>query len=255
MEAINQMDIIFSQDNYDKHYMTRRQNTTIIACDVVTPSENVFAAEMGYAVVREGYDVLLTDIADGFVAEAATDKGERLLDGTAQASESDIAAREQVWKRNQASLSRHKLRCKASDIPKLLEKAYTHPVWDEKARTCYSCGSCNQVCPTCYCFDVQDDFNWDMKSGKRLRIWDGCLLEPFARVAGNHNFRKNRSDRFRHRIYRKGMYVPAKIGGHLACVGCGRCVRACLPDIANPIGVYNRILEDIKPESASIQEK
>jgi ferredoxin len=86
-----------------------------------------------------------------------------------------------------------------------------------------------------------------MKSGRRFRQWDGCLLEPFAVVTGNHNFRKNRSERFRHRLYRKGLYVPAKIGGQLACVGCGRCVRACLPDIANPIAVYNRILEDLKP--------
>jgi sulfhydrogenase subunit beta (sulfur reductase) len=247
MVAINQMDIIFSQDNCDKHYVMRRQKATIIACDVVTPSKNVFAAEMGNAVVHEGYDILLTDIGGGFVAEAATEKGEALVASAPSASDADLAAREKVWQRNQAALSKHKLNCKPSDIPMLLEKAYKHAVWEEKARTCYSCGSCNQVCPTCYCFDVQDDLNWDMKTGKRFRIWDGCLLEPFATVAGNHNFRKNRADRFRHRLYRKGMYVPAKIGGQIACVGCGRCVGACLPDIANPVAVYNRILEDIKP--------
>ena len=38
MTAINQMDQLFSQDNYDSHYMARRNNTTIIACDVQTPS-------------------------------------------------------------------------------------------------------------------------------------------------------------------------------------------------------------------------
>lgn len=247
MVAINQMDSIFTQDNCDKHYVMRRQKATIIACDVVTPSKNVFAAEMGNAVVREGFDILLTDIGGAYIAEAATDKGEALLGSAPAAGDADIAAREQVWQRNQQALSKHKLGCKPSDIPKILEKAYKHPVWEEKARTCYSCGSCNQVCPTCYCFDVQDDLNWDMNSGKRSRIWDGCLLEPFATVAGNHNFRKNRADRFRHRLYRKGMYVPAKIGGQIACVGCGRCVGACLPDIANPVAVYNRILEDIKP--------
>jgi sulfhydrogenase subunit beta (sulfur reductase) len=247
MVALNQMDIIWSQDNRDEHYIQRRKNAVIIASDVITPSRHVFAAEMGYAVVRSGYDVLLTDIGGSYVAEAATDKGEALLGDAPSAAEADLAARQQVWQRNEAALRKHELRCKAGDIPKLLEKAYNHPVWEEKAKTCYSCGSCNQVCPTCYCFDVQDDLNWDMQSGMRMRIWDGCLLEPFATVAGNHNFRKNRADRFRHRLYRKGMYVPAKIGGQLACVGCGRCVGACLPDIANPIGVYNRILEDMKP--------
>jgi ferredoxin len=247
MVAINQMDTIFTQDNCDKHYVMRRQKATIIACDVATPSKNVFAAEMGAAVVHEGFDILLTDIGGSFVAEAATEKGEAIVGSAANATQADIAAREQVWQKNEAALARHKLGCKWPDIPKILEKAYKHPVWEEKARTCYSCGSCNQVCPTCYCFDVQDDLNWDLQSGKRCRFWDGCLLEPFATVAGNHNFRKNRADRFRHRLYRKGMYVPAKIGGQMACVGCGRCVGACLPDIANPVAVYNRILEDIKP--------
>jgi len=249
MVAINQMDTIFSQDQCDKHYVMRRQKATIIACDVVNASKNVFASEMGTAVVREGYDVLLTDIGDSFVAEAATEKGEALLalaKGAADANKADLQKREQVWARNKAALGRHKLGCKPSDLPKLLEKAYGHAVWEEKAETCYSCGSCNQVCPTCYCFDVQDRLNWDLQSGQRNRVWDGCLLEQFAVVAGNHNFRKKRADRFRHRLYRKGMYVPAKIGGQIACVGCGRCVGACIPDIANPVAVYNRILEDIK---------
>jgi sulfhydrogenase subunit beta (sulfur reductase) len=248
--AINQMDIIFSQDQCDKHYVMRRQKATVIACDVVNPSKNVFAAEMGAAVVKEGYDILLTDIGDGYLAEAATDKGKALLasaKGAVEATAPDIAKREAVWQKNKATLSKHKLGCKSAELPKLLEKAYSHAVWEEKARTCYSCGSCNQVCPTCYCFDVQDVLNWDLQSGKRDRVWDGCLLEGFATVAGNHNFRKNRAERFRHRLYRKGMYVPTKIGGQIACVGCGRCVGACLPDIANPVAVYNRILEDIKP--------
>jgi ferredoxin len=89
--------------------------------------------------------------------------------------------------------------------------------------------------------------NWDLKSGKRDRSWDGCLLDGFTKVAGNHEFRKNRADRFRHRIYRKGKYVPSKIelSGQVACVGCGRCVSACLPDIANPVNVYNKLIDDI----------
>jgi formate hydrogenlyase subunit 6/NADH:ubiquinone oxidoreductase subunit I len=113
------------------------------------------------------------------------------------------------------------------------------------AKTCFSCGSCNQVCPTCYCFNVQDDVNWDLKTGKRDRAWDGCLLDGFTKVAGDHEFRNQRADRFRHRLYRKAKYVPAKIEGQIACVGCGRCVNACLPNIANPVAVYNRLIDDL----------
>jgi ferredoxin len=71
------------------------------------------------------------------------------------------------------------------------------------------------------------------------------MLDGFAKVAGDHDFRKNRADRFRHRLYRKAKYVPEKIGGEMACVGCGRCIGACLPDIANPVTVYNQLVDDL----------
>lgn len=247
MIAINQMDELFSQDNYDTHYMARRNNATIVACDVVTPSENVFASSMETAVVKEGYDVLLTDIGDSYVVEAATEKGEALIAGAKSADADDAAlkAREDVWAKNTKGLNRHELKCDAAYLPKLLGKAYDHAVWEERAKTCFSCGSCNQVCPTCYCFNVQDDVNWDFKTGKRERAWDGCLLDGFTKVAGEHEFRNQRADRFRHRLYRKAKYVPEKIGGQIACVGCGRCVSACLPDIANPVSVYNVLIDDL----------
>jgi sulfhydrogenase subunit beta (sulfur reductase) len=248
MIAINQMDELFRQDNYDTHYMTRRKNATIIACDVVRPSDNVFASSMGTAVVKEGYDVLLTDIGDSYVAEAATAKGEQLLakaKGAVDADAESLKKREDIWARNRKMLNKHELKCDPAYLPKLLAKAYKHPVWEERARTCFSCGSCNQVCPTCYCFNVQDDVNWDLNTGQRCRAWDGCLLDGFTKVAPDHEFRKARADRFRHRLYRKAAYVPRKIGGQIACVGCGRCVAACLPDIANPVSVYNRLIDDL----------
>jgi len=244
--AINQMDELFSQDEYDTHYMNRRQNITIIACDVVTPSKNVFASSMNTATCDKGYDLLLTDIGDAYVVDAPTEKGQalvKMMNGAKEATAADLEKRKAVQEKNQLALNKHQLECKPSFLPKLLEKAYHHPVWEEKAELCYSCGSCNQVCPTCYCFDVQDEVNWDLETGCRYRAWDGCLLQNFATVAGNHNFRKKREDRFRHRMYRKGKYVPSKIGGEIACVGCGRCVSACTAHIANPVDVYNTILE------------
>ena len=42
--------------------------------------------------------------------------------------------------------------------------------------------------------------------------------------------RGKRSDRLRHRILRKGKYFKEKFD-RFACVGCGRCGRACLANI------------------------
>ena len=249
MVALNQLDKLFSQDNFDTHYMKRRHNATIVACDVVSPSKNVFASSMGTATIKNGFDVLLTDIGNAFVMESDSKKGDNLIAkarDAAASSEKDLQARHKIQAENEKRLNNHKLKCEASYLPKLLEGAYDHPVWEEKAKTCFSCGSCNLVCPTCYCFNVQDDVNWDFISGKRQRAWDGCLLDGFTKVAGEHEFRKKRADRFRHRLYRKCKYVPEKISSQImSCVGCGRCVGACLPDIANPVKVYNRLVDDL----------
>ncbi|MGQ9674361.1 MAG: 4Fe-4S dicluster domain-containing protein [Chloroflexota bacterium] len=246
MVAISQMDAIFSKDNHDSHYMTRRKGATIVACDVQKPSSNVFAGCMGTATVQEGFDVLLTYVDDGYVVDARTAKGEELVSelGDVPAADPDsLRRRDEIWKAAPQLLRKHELKCAPDDLPALLEKSYRHPIWRERATLCHSCGSCNLVCPTCYCFDVRDEINWDMQSGVRSRQWDGCMLRDFAVVAGGHNFREQKDQRFRHRYYRKGKYLWDRMG-QIACVGCGRCVTACTTKIANPVEVYNALLED-----------
>ncbi|MEE8374383.1 MAG: 4Fe-4S dicluster domain-containing protein [Dehalococcoidia bacterium] len=246
MTAIVQLDQIFSQTSSDIHYMTRRRHATIVVADVQAVSPNVFAGCMGTSYLEDGYDVLLTKIGDDYIVDAKTGKGEALMPALADApdaSESWLEQRKLVWEHNRQRLRKHELKADPSRWPDLLEHAYDHPIWEEKARLCFSCGSCNLVCPTCYCFDVRDDVNWDLSSGERVRTWDGCMLSGFAIVAGNLNFRKGATARYRHRYYRKGRYVPAKIAGQIACVGCGRCITACVPNIANPVEVFNRLTE------------
>ena len=259
--AISQMDFIFSADNYDVHYMNRRHNATIVACDVQKVSSNIFAGYLGTATVKEGFDVLLTLLDDYYLAEAISTKGEALLAlliNSIEAEPADITKREQLWKDNIKLLRKQKLKPNPHEIPDLLDKSYYDPIWDEKAKLCFSCGSCNLVCPTCYCFDVQDEINWDLETGKRTRAWDGCLLRDFATVAGGNNFRRQRADRYRHRYYRKGKYIAEKLS-KLACVGCGRCITACVPNIANPVEVFNRLYMHNKniyiPEQATLVSK
>jgi ferredoxin len=68
------------------------------------------------------------------------------------------------------------------------------------------------------------------------------MLTDFATVAGDHNFRENRAARYRHRYYRKGKYLFDRMN-QIACVGCGRCITACTTKIANPVEIYNTLLE------------
>jgi ferredoxin len=203
---------------------------------------------MGTATVDDGFDILRTKIEADYLVDIRTDKGKAIAGAVMDAEDADeisLKLRKLVWADNTELLQKHKLNVRPDVLPRVLERSYEHPVWEEKARLCYSCGSCNLVCPTCYCFDVQDDVEWNLQKGKRYRIWDGCLLSEFAAVAGGHNFRRNRADRYRHRYYRKGKYVAEKIG-QVACVGCGRCITACTAKIANPVEVYNKLVDEGK---------
>lgn len=247
MVAILQMDRLFAEGNADAHYLARREQATIVVSDVQRASANVFAGCMGTATLADGFDVLVTRVGDAYIVDSRTEKGEALLAralGGRAPDRASLARREQVWEDNARYLRKHELRMEPADVPGLLERSFDHPVWAEKAEKCFSCGSCNLTCPTCYCFDVRDDVEWNLKAGERRRYWDGCMLTNFATVAGNHNFRKSKTDRYRHRYYRKGLYVPGKLGGELSCVGCGRCVTACVARIANPVEVFNRLREE-----------
>ena len=233
-------------ENCDLHYGTRREKATIVVVDPETASKNVFAGAMGTSHVAAGYDVLLTRIGDKYLVDAATANGEKLvapLSGSPDAGDADIKRRDNIWKANEKKLLKHELKAAAKQWPELLKKGFDNALWEERAKLCFSCGSCNLVCPTCYCFDVRDEVDWSLGKGTRSRTWDGCMLASFATVAGGHNFRKNSASRYRHRYLRKGSYVPAKLKGEIACVGCGRCIGACVAKIANPVEVFNKLLE------------
>ncbi len=245
LKALNQMDKIWNDDNADQHYNARRNAATVIALDPTKASDWSFWASMDSSTVDKGYDLLLTDIGDKYYIEIGTDKGANLLSKYASAEDAardDTAARDKV-RGDLPNLCKadRKVKCDTSSISASMKKNYDNEIWEKQAEKCYSCGSCNLVCPTCYCFDVKDNIELDLATGQRMRKWDGCLLEPFAKVAGNENFREHRTDRFRHRILRKTVYVADKLGGELACVGCGRCSSTCLPDITDPVKIINEL--------------
>jgi ferredoxin len=211
--------------------------------DAQAVSADNFSGYMDSAVSKKGGDILLSKVKGGYLAEAHTKKGEALLKTAPQAkaaAKEQLKERELLWESNQKAMRKHQLKGSPADFPDLLKRNYEHPIWKERADLCLSCGACNIVCPTCYCFDVQDEPEWDLKCAERCRSWDGCQLKDFALVTGGHNFRKNPVERFRHRFYHKGAYISDLLG-ESACVGCGRCVAACVTKIANPVEVFNKL--------------
>ena len=234
LRAIQLLDKAFSDEYDDAHYLERRKQTVIVSLECLEPcDEHSFCKSMGTLTTSQGYDLHLTDLGAAYAVDVATEKGEQLLADYAtmgKAADAEMRRLNEVlgakWPR-----FTYRLNFEAAELPAMMSTAYDHPLWDELGERCLACGSCTNVCPTCYCFNVFDEVNMALTEGERRRRWDSCQLDEFARVAGGENFREARKDRQRHRFMRKGKYITEKFG-ELGCVGCGRCIRACVANIS-----------------------
>lgn len=246
LEAINQMDKVFEDTHSDQNYLWKRREAVLIGVNMQNVSEWSFAASMNTETIDSGYDLMLTDLEDRYAIEVGSPKGADLM----KKHDAEIRdARPEEVKEVEEEKERIKdefeteLNFSPYELPHILGENYDNEeFWEENSEDCLSCGTCNLVCPTCYCFDVQEDADLNLEEGERLRRWDGCMLQAFAEVAGGENFREERAARYRHRYMRKGRYMYEEFGD-IACVGCGRCSSQCLPDIADPARIYNELKE------------
>lgn len=241
--AIKQMDTYFLDTHVDDSYFQKRNSTLIIGSNVLNVAEKAFFGDMGTGFVDSGYDLMLTDMGDKIAIDIGTEAGEKLLDSYArsiqEATPNDIQKVRNIIE-NASAKAKRGLLVKPQGWHDLLEKNYDNDVWKKQAEKCLGCGTCTLVCPTCFCYDINDEVDLNLTTGKRIRTWDGCLLRDFTKVGFSEIFRENIEDRYRHRYNRKGRYLPDMLG-FVACVGCGRCSTQCVPDIADPVDLINMI--------------
>ena len=177
-KATGEMDNVLDETHQDKHSLRKRGMSTIIGVDMTRASDTAFCASMNSAVVDEGFDLMLTDIGDAYTVTVGTEKGVRLLEKHAtvrDATDEEIAKRDEARERAKNLFGDRKLNMPCTDLPELLDEKETHPVWELKAEKCLGCGSCNLVCPTCYCVDVTDETDLQLEEGRRYRAGAGCL--------------------------------------------------------------------------------
>jgi len=241
LAALYLMDKAFSEGERDEHYMKKRENSLLIGLYPTKYFKYRFSRSVTREEGRKVADVMLVSIGENYVVEILTEKGKKYMEG-ANLKKNDYSAKDIEDAKNSVK-DDQKIPIPIELIPEYLAKNHDHPVWEHFGDKCFSCGSCVLVCPTCYCFDVKEEVELTLLEGKRVREWDGCMLEEFAVVADGHNFRAQRGSRFRHRIFRKGKNLPEKFG-HFGCVGCGRCADSCTADIAGPVKVLNYMEEN-----------
>jgi len=246
LAAIHALDRACASPPADTRWKLNRGRAAVIGMDCL-PDEYCFCASIGTCEARKPCDLFLTPIQGGYLVEVHSDAGKKLLQGVRalEAKERDLEDAEE-WRRKKRERMKAEFPATPEEFARLLDQGGLEDVWREVAERCYSCGSCNTVCPACFCFNVEDDFNDRLDGAVRRRTWDSCQLPEFALVAGEHNHRGERWERVRHRWHRKFLYLYKQFGIPF-CTGCGRCSRACTADI-NIVDVSGRLVEFSRKE-------
>ncbi|MBU0497115.1 MAG: 4Fe-4S dicluster domain-containing protein [Candidatus Thermoplasmatota archaeon] len=220
------LDHAFTGDFNDPYFINHRKNTTLVGMSCTKPGINCFCTSFNDSPAQSKYlDILLTDIGDKYYVEVTNEKGKQLAKDLKKhmqpAKESDTEKKKEIEKKAIKQITRNQ---KTEGITEKLDKIFENPFWKEVANKCVSCGTCTYLCPTCHCFDIQDEST--LTKGARVRVWDTCMNPEYTLHASKFNPRPARTNRVRNRIYHKYNYYPKNFD-IIACVGCGRCIDLC----------------------------
>jgi sulfhydrogenase subunit beta (sulfur reductase) len=215
---------IFNWDSPDKMHNAHLAKTTIVTFSCATADESCFCTSVnGSPGNTIGSDIQLTVLNDGgAIAEILTSRGEALMALSPSAFEADKGLDKKKYLVDLPSVFN------LEEVSAKLNKAFNSTIWKEQSERCIGCGACAFVCPTCACFDIQEDAHGS--KGRRIRCWDACGLALFTLHTSGHNPREHQSQRWRQRLLHKFSYMPDRL--HVVgCTGCGRCSRACPVDM------------------------
>jgi sulfhydrogenase subunit beta (sulfur reductase) len=241
LRAIQIQDRVFLEGLHpDPQYAARREGVFIVAVNCGQAGATCFCVSMDAGPrATSDFDLALTElVADRqFLVETGSERGAEVVAelGCPPASPVQATAAEAVTDATAAAMGRV---MPELDLRDLLYDNYEHPRWDDVAARCLSCGNCTMVCPTCFCFSVEDVSGLTGEDPERHRSWDSCFTMDHSYLHGGPVRASSRS-RYRQWMTHK-LATWFDQFGTSGCVGCGRCITWC------PVGI------DITEEVAAI---
>lgn len=244
LAAIAIQDRVLLGETYaDGVYQSRRQGIFLMAVNCTRAAPTCFCTSMRTAPPAEaGFDLALTEIAGGerhiFVIEAGSRAGAEVLAEVPyrEATPTETLEAERAINLAKASISR---RVNTKGLRELLYDKFEDPRWEQTAARCLACGSCTQVCPTCFCTTLEDSSDVGNQRAERWRKWDSCFSQNYSYIHGG-SVRMSGKSRYRQWLTHKLAAWVDQFGSS-GCVGCGRCITWC------PAGI------DITQEAAALR--
>jgi len=220
----------FLQQQYiDPWFKQRLESLLLIAVHCTHPSANCFCHSTGDGpLVTHNYDLALHELDQGFVIDAASTQGQKVLDKlpTTEVNEKQL---QQADEQIQLAINKQSRTLPEINIKNKLLQQLDHPHWDKIGERCLSCGNCTAVCPTCFCHQQHDNVSLADNSSTHYRQWSSCFSHNHGYMAGTH-LRATSGHPYRQWLTHKFATWHDQYN-RSGCVGCGRCISWC------PVGI------------------
>ncbi len=250
LNSLQLYDKMFLEGEFaEPFYKRRRQDLLLIGSDCQEPIDTCFCTVLNNAPYpEENYDINVSSTGMGLIIDVNSAKGEDFIkikkDIFQKVVDRSILMKREAKRRaaiEKVEQINRQFDIKAPFLELLRNKLYSE-VWKTDSQTCVTCGACTQICPTCYCFLIEEAKSKREKEPiqSKFRYWDSCQYTGFVRVAGGANPRKKKHERLRHRYLHKFDYIRENFGFD-GCTGCGRCIAACQGKID-----MRKVFDDLK---------
>ncbi|MBU1132609.1 4Fe-4S dicluster domain-containing protein [Patescibacteria group bacterium] len=223
LQAFTLFEHVFEKDIY---YQRRRQNTFVVGFTAGLPDDfrkyKIFHADYEENVLEHLiFDIFIEKQKNGnFIFFSGSEKGQKLLE------ENNVKDYEHIEFAGLVPESGMNPRLIANR--KAVELSFNDKLWDELAEICLACGKCSVVCPTCFCFNLEDDPQ--LNGVERKRQWTSCFYPEFSKICGNKKELAEVKKKLYFWYYHKFVRIPEELS-YYGCVSCMRCFNVC------PVGI------------------